>query len=162
MLRSPLVKTSKEILARLFALPLADSQRIQRYEFSLQWTKLFVGRNNRRAILRLGEVLCKIVRRECDLKHGPTRYYQNAQVSLAHTHVSPSPRMWHFLVVMVVNLDDMFSENIWFSCPKSSNNWEKLRCHACDILTKSGKKGSILFENNPQKPPCPWLLCYSV
>ena len=88
------MKTSKEILARLFALPLlADSRRIQRYEFSLQWNKLFVGRNNRRVILRLGEVLCKIVRRECDLKHGPTRYYQNAQVSLAHTHVSPSPRM---------------------------------------------------------------------
>ena len=65
-------------------------------------------------------------------------------------------------VVRVATLDDMFSENIWFSCPKSSNNWEKLRCHACDILTKSGKKGSILFENNPQKPPCPWLLCYSV
>ena len=68
------MKTSKEILARLFALPLADSRRIQRYEFSLQYKdKLFVGRNNRRTILRLGEVLCKIVGRECDLKHGPTR-----------------------------------------------------------------------------------------
>ena len=25
-------------------------------------------------------------------------------------------------VVRVVSLDDMLSENIWFSCPKSSNN----------------------------------------
>ena len=29
----------------------------------------------------------------------------------------------------------MLSENTWFSCPKSSNNWEKLRCHACDTRT---------------------------
>ena len=38
-------------------------------------------------------------------------------------------------VVRVVSRDDMLSENIWFSCPKSSNDWEKLRCHTCDWLT---------------------------
>ena len=38
-------------------------------------------------------------------------------------------------VVNLVSLDDMLSENIGFSCPKSSNNWEKLRCYACDINT---------------------------
>ena len=38
-------------------------------------------------------------------------------------------------VVRVATLDDMLSENIGFSCPKSSNNWEKLRCYACDINT---------------------------
>ena len=27
--------------------------------------------------------------------------------------------------------DYMLSENVWFSFPISSNNWEKLRCHAC-------------------------------
>ena len=33
-------------------------------------------------------------------------------------------------VVRVVSLDDLLSEKKWFSCPKSSNNRDNLRCHA--------------------------------
>ena len=38
-------------------------------------------------------------------------------------------------VVQVVSLDDIHSENIWFSWSKLSNYQEKLRCHACDGRT---------------------------
>ena len=32
----------------------------------------------------------------------------------------------------MISLDDMHSENIWFSWSKPSNYRGKLRCHACD------------------------------
>ena len=35
-------------------------------------------------------------------------------------------------VVRMISIDDMHSENIWFSSSKSSNYRVKLRCHACD------------------------------
>ena len=36
------------------------------------------------------------------------------------------------LVVRTISLDDMHSENIWFSWYKPSKYREKLICHACD------------------------------
>ena len=41
-------------------------------------------------------------------------------------------------VVMMISIDEVHSENIRFSWPKSSNYQEKLRCHACDIWTHGG------------------------
>ena len=38
-------------------------------------------------------------------------------------------------LVRMISIDDMHSENIWFSSSKSSNYPEKLRCHACDGRT---------------------------
>ena len=38
-------------------------------------------------------------------------------------------------VVRMISLDDMHSENLWFSWFKPSNYGEKLRCHACDGRT---------------------------
>ena len=38
------------------------------------------------------------------------------------------------------SLDDMHSENIWFSWSKSSNYRGKLRCHACDGRTNGGRR----------------------
>ena len=35
-------------------------------------------------------------------------------------------------MVQVVSLDDMYSENIWFTSSKASNPRKKLRCHVCD------------------------------
>ena len=35
-------------------------------------------------------------------------------------------------VVRTISLDDMHSENIWFSSYKPSKYREKLLCHACD------------------------------
>ena len=35
-------------------------------------------------------------------------------------------------VVRMISLDDMHSENIWFSLYKPSKYREKLICHACD------------------------------
>ena len=35
-------------------------------------------------------------------------------------------------VVRTISLDDMHSENIWFSCYKPSKYRKKLICHACD------------------------------
>ena len=43
-------------------------------------------------------------------------------------------------VLRMISLDDMHSENIWFSWSKSSNYQEKLRCHACDIRTHVRRK----------------------
>ena len=45
---------------------------------------------------------------------------------------------WAVQLVRMISLDDMHSENIWFSWSKSSNYQEKLRCHACDIRTHGG------------------------
>ena len=42
-------------------------------------------------------------------------------------------------VVRMFRLDDMHSENIWFSGSNSSNYRGKLRCHACDRRTEDGK-----------------------
>ena len=42
-------------------------------------------------------------------------------------------------VVMVATMDDMLSENIWFSGSNSSNYRGKLRCHSCDGRTEDGK-----------------------
>ena len=36
-------------------------------------------------------------------------------------------------VVRTISLDDMHSENIWFSESKPSNYRGKLKCQACDI-----------------------------
>ena len=41
-------------------------------------------------------------------------------------------------VVRMISLDDLHSENIWFSWFKPSNYQRKLRCHACDGQTKYG------------------------
>ena len=35
-------------------------------------------------------------------------------------------------LVMMISLDDMHSENMWFSSSKPSNYREKWRCHACE------------------------------
>ena len=42
-------------------------------------------------------------------------------------------------VVRIISPDDMHSENIWFLWSKPSNYQEKLRCHARDGRTESGK-----------------------
>ena len=44
-------------------------------------------------------------------------------------------------VVRMISLDDVHSENIWFSGSKPSNNQVKLRCHACDIRTDGRRDG---------------------
>ena len=41
--------------------------------------------------------------------------------------------------VRMISLDDMHSEDIWFSRSKPSNYREKLRCHGCDIRTEDQK-----------------------
>ena len=46
-------------------------------------------------------------------------------------------------VIRSISIDDMHSENIWFSWSKSSNYREKLRCHACDRRTDGGGKWKI-------------------
>ena len=38
-------------------------------------------------------------------------------------------------VVRMISIDDMHTEDIWFSWGKSSNHQEKLRCHARDERT---------------------------
>ena len=43
-------------------------------------------------------------------------------------------------VARMISLDDMHSENIWFSWSKPSNYRGKLRCHACDGRTEDGQK----------------------
>ena len=45
-------------------------------------------------------------------------------------------------VIRIISLDDMHSENIWFSWSKSLNYQEKLRCHACDIQTEEEEEES--------------------
>ena len=43
----------------------------------------------------------------------------------------------------MISLDDMHSENMWFSWSKPSDyqDQEKLRCHACDVgRTEDGRK----------------------
>ena len=44
-------------------------------------------------------------------------------------------------VVRMISLDDMHSENIWFSGFKPSNYGGKLRCHACDGRTDGRTNG---------------------
>jgi len=46
-------------------------------------------------------------------------------------------------VVMMINLDYMHSENMWFSLSKLSNYREKLRCHARDGGRTNGGKWKI-------------------
>ena len=55
-------------------------------------------------------------------------------------------------MVQVVSLDDMYSENIWFSGSKPSNDRGKLRCHACDIRTDGGKLKIGQCSELNQKP----------
>ena len=43
-------------------------------------------------------------------------------------------------VVRMISIDDVHSENIWFSWSKSSNYREKLRCHAHDGRTEESGK----------------------
>ena len=65
-------------------------------------------------------------------------------------------------VVRMISLDDLHSENIWFSWFRPSNYREKYRCHACngrmDERKESGKKCSILEEQKPQKVT--WEECH--
>ena len=42
-------------------------------------------------------------------------------------------------VVRTISLDNMHSENIWFSCYNPSKYREKLICHACDGGRMDGK-----------------------
>ena len=54
--------------------------------------------------------------------------------------------VWVVQVVRVArttSLDDMHSENIWFSWYKPSKYREKLICHACDERTDVGGKWKI-------------------
>ena len=62
-------------------------------------------------------------------------------------------------VVRVVRLDDMLSENICFSCPKSSNNWEKLRFHTCTQTHRQWKVGqySVWTESAILIKPRFWI-----
>ena len=46
-------------------------------------------------------------------------------------------------VVRTISLDDMHSENIWFSCYKPSKYREKLICHACDGGGRTNGKWKI-------------------
>ena len=46
-------------------------------------------------------------------------------------------------VVRTISLDDMHSENIWFSWYKPSKYREKLICHACDGRRTNGGKWKI-------------------
>ena len=55
--------------------------------------------------------------------------------------------VWVVQVVRVArttSLDDMHSENIWFSWYKLSKYREKLICHACDGRTEDGGKWKIV------------------
>ena len=66
-------------------------------------------------------------------------------------------------MVRAATLDDMLSKNIWFSCPKSSNNWNKLRCQACDLLTNGKwkvKQYSVWAESAIFMCPAPFLPLY--
>ena len=57
-------------------------------------------------------------------------------------------------VVRMITLDDMLSENIWFSWSKSSNYQGKLRCHARDIRTNArtedGKWKIVQYSARPE------------
>ena len=56
-------------------------------------------------------------------------------------------------VIQVVSLDDIHSENIWFSGSNSSNYRGKLRCHTCDGRTNGGGKWKIgQYSELNQKP----------
>ena len=46
-------------------------------------------------------------------------------------------------VVRMISLDDMHSENIWFSWSKSSNYQEKLRCDARDRWRKVENRAAV-------------------
>ena len=53
----------------------------------------------------------------------------------------------------MASLDDMLSENIWFSWSQPSNHREKLRCHARDGRTNGGGKWKIgQYSELNQKP----------
>ena len=49
-------------------------------------------------------------------------------------------------VVAMISLDDMHSENIWFSWSNSSNYRGKLRYHACDGRTDGRTDGKWKIE----------------
>ena len=54
--------------------------------------------------------------------------------------------VWVVQVVRVArttSLDDMHSENIWFSWYKPSKYREKLICHACDGRTEDGRRRKV-------------------
>ena len=59
------------------------------------------------------------------------------------------------LVVRMISLDDMHSENIWFSWFRPSNYQEKFKCCACDIRTNGREVENravyILLDQKPQK-----------
>ena len=56
-------------------------------------------------------------------------------------------------VLRMISLDDMHSENVFFSGFKPPNYRGKLRCHACDGGMRRRKvgKSSILVDQKPQK-----------
>ena len=47
-------------------------------------------------------------------------------------------------VVRTTSLDDMYSENIWFSCYKPFKYQEKLICYACDGGGRTNGKWKIV------------------
>ena len=55
-------------------------------------------------------------------------------------------------LVQVVSLDDMHSENIWFSGSKPSNYREKLICHACDGGTEEEEDGKWKIGQHSVRP----------
>ena len=55
-------------------------------------------------------------------------------------------------VIRMISIDDMHSENIWFSWSKSSNYREKLRCHACDGRTNGQTDGKWKIEQCSVRP----------
>ena len=62
-------------------------------------------------------------------------------------------------VVRMISLDDMHSENIWFSWYKPSKYREKLICHACDGRTDERtdgkwKIGQCSLRPETAKAPC--------
>ena len=58
----------------------------------------------------------------------------------------------------MITLDDMHSENIWFSWSKPSNYHEKLRCHACDEQMNGGKWKMEQYSVRPKTAIEMWFV----
>ena len=55
-------------------------------------------------------------------------------------------------VARTTSLDDMHSENIWFSGSKPSNYRKKLICHACDGGTEEEEDGKWKIGQHSVQP----------
>ena len=55
-------------------------------------------------------------------------------------------------VVRMICLDDVRSENLWFSWSKPSNYREKLICHACDRGTEEEEDGKWKIGQHSVRP----------